>query len=158
MKIYTSYFYQIRHFKRHMIPLSTAVWDPKWFHQHAMTVYKDKNGVYNGFRIEEFVPRNHECRGFDDCDAQVRGECNFLKQYRQQLDELDFDSVTEFFDQLCLTVNQWEHFEEEPVIVLIVYESPENPCSERRVIQEWFKDHGVIVEELDPRKEVSHAT
>lgn len=147
MKIYTSYFYQIRYFKKHMIPLSTAVWDPKWFHQNDKTVYKDKNGVYNGFRIEEFAPKSQECRGPENCKTGMPEFCNFLKAYRQQLDDLDFDSVIEFFDQLCLTINQWEHFEEEPVIVLIVYEAPSNPCSERRVIQEWFRDHGIEVKE-----------
>lgn len=155
MKIYTSYFYQVRNFKRHMIPLSTAVWDPKWFHQHVMTVYKDKNGVYNGLRLEEFAPKNHECHGLDHCTAPIRGDCNFLKSYRQQLDELNFDNIMELFSQIWKTINEWEHFGEEvePVIVLLVYESPDNPCSERRIIQEWFKDHGVIVEEFDPRKE-----
>lgn len=29
MKIRTSYFYQIRNFKKNMIPVSTAMWDPK---------------------------------------------------------------------------------------------------------------------------------
>lgn len=33
MKIYTSYFYQIRFFKPNMIPLSTAKYDPSWFHK-----------------------------------------------------------------------------------------------------------------------------
>lgn len=32
MKILISYFYQIRFFKPNMIPLSTAAFDPKWFH------------------------------------------------------------------------------------------------------------------------------
>ena len=43
----TSYFYQIRNFKPNMIPLSTALWDPKWFHKnkgHSFQ-FKDKNGV-----------------------------------------------------------------------------------------------------------------
>lgn len=151
MKIYTSYFYQIRFFKRNMIPLSTAVWDPKWFHHEARTVYKDKNGVYNGFRIEEFAPRNAECKGRDLC-TQTPDNCQFLKNYRTQLDELNFDHVMKTFEDLCKTINQWENFEEEPIIVLIVYETPSNPCSERRVIQEWFKDHGVIVEELNPKE------
>ena len=31
MKIYTSYFYQIRNFKQNMIPISTCLSDPEWY-------------------------------------------------------------------------------------------------------------------------------
>ena len=31
MKIYISYFYAVRFFKPYQIPMSTAVWDPKWW-------------------------------------------------------------------------------------------------------------------------------
>ena len=32
MKIRISYFYQVRNFKPNMIPMSTAISDPAWFH------------------------------------------------------------------------------------------------------------------------------
>ena len=32
MKIRLSYFYQIRFFKKNMIPMSTALSDPEWYH------------------------------------------------------------------------------------------------------------------------------
>ena len=32
MRILVSYFYHVRHFKPYMIPFSTAVWDPAWYH------------------------------------------------------------------------------------------------------------------------------
>ena len=48
MRILVSYFYHVRHFKPYMIPFSTAVWDPAWYHNfnkcHNYT-YLDKNGV-----------------------------------------------------------------------------------------------------------------
>ena len=58
MEIYTSYFYQVRFMKPYHIPLSTAVWDPKWFHANRGQDYhfKDKNGVYNGLRAPVFAP------------------------------------------------------------------------------------------------------
>lgn len=58
MKIALSYFYQIRHFKKYMIPVSTAAWDPAWFHINGEkdSVYKDKNGIYNGLRFNELAP------------------------------------------------------------------------------------------------------
>ncbi len=58
MKLYTSYFYQVRFFRPNMVPLSTAIWDPKWYHDgkdHAYT-FIDKNGVINGIRCEALHP------------------------------------------------------------------------------------------------------
>ena len=41
-------------------------------------------------------------------------------------------------------------------MVLIVHEAYTNPCSERRVIQEWFKSHEYPIQEFifgeDPRR------
>ena len=59
MQIIVSYFYHVRHFKPYMIPFSTAVWDPAWYHNfkrdHNYT-YVDKNGVLNGLRIPFLRP------------------------------------------------------------------------------------------------------
>lgn len=32
MKFYISYFYAVRFMKPNTVALSTAMWDPKWFH------------------------------------------------------------------------------------------------------------------------------
>lgn len=152
MRVYISYFYQIRFFKRYMIPLSTAVWDPKWYHafQGSKHSFKDKNGVYNGLRIEQFMPGsgcNNLCRGAENCESKDPSSCEFLKKYREQLDQLDFSEVMTAFNEIGNLIKQNEGFFEDPVIVLIVHEAPQNPCSERRVIQEWFRDNGYILPE-----------
>ena len=36
---------------------------------------------------------------------------------------------------------------EEPEIVLLVHEAPNNPCSERWPLFEWFKKHGIDAKE-----------
>ena len=41
------------------------------------------------------------------------------------------------------------NIKEEIIIVLIVYETPTNPCSERKPLQDYFNDHGVECKELD---------
>ena len=33
--------------------------------------------------------------------------------------------------------------------MLIVYEAPNNPCSERKPLQEYFKAHGIECNELE---------
>lgn len=58
MRLYTSYFYQIRFFTPNMVPVSTAVWDPKWYHNFAGqdSVFLDKRSVVNGLRAPALAP------------------------------------------------------------------------------------------------------
>ena len=136
-----------------MIPLSTAVYDPKWYHMNhdQLFVFKDKNGVYNGLRIEPFMPGEeccHLCRGKDCCETKDPSTCEFLKKYREQLDKIDFNEALKAFSEISNAIKNVEGFSEEPIIVLIVHEAPQNPCSERRVLVEWFRDHGYELEEF----------
>ena len=148
MQIMTSYFYQIRFFTPNMIPLSTAVWDPRWYHQNTgdqKYQWKDKNGVWNGLRAEPFAPGplcDNLCRGPEYCDGGDPMKCAFLRTYRTQLDQLDFKNIIKRIYTIGKAVQEREGFEEEPIVVLIVHEATSNPCSERRVIQEWFRDNG----------------
>lgn len=59
MKLAISYFYQIRNFKKNMLPLSTAVSDPAWFHENLNNnhIFIDKRGIINGIRILPLHPR-----------------------------------------------------------------------------------------------------
>lgn len=154
MKIMTSYFYQIRNMKKNYIPLSTAVFDPKWFHQnkgHSFQ-FKDKNGVWNGLRAEPFVPGETcegLCRGPETCNYLGPHTCAFLKAYRQQLDQLDYNETIQRFEKLGEQIQEAEGFKEEPILVLILHEKWDNPCSERWPIQTWFKDHGYEIEEFN---------
>lgn len=151
MKFATSYFYQIRNFKPWMIPISTAKWDPKWF----STVRFDKNHIINGLRCEEFAPGtlcDGLCHG--DCHPAHPENCSFLSIYRSQLKQINFN---DFIDR-CEKCANWvqEHnkvgMPQEPIIVMIVYETPNNPCSERAAIQDWFAANGIECCELDLTK------
>ena len=138
--------------KPYHIPLSTAVWDPKWFYnfQKQGYVWKDKNGVYNGLRAPVFAPGplcEGLCRGKETCETGSPQTCLFLKTYRHQLNQLDFSDVVKRCERLGNYVQSLENFTEEPVIILLVHEAPQNPCSERRVIQEWFAANGKKVVE-----------
>ena len=151
-KIYTSYFYQVRFMKPYMVPISTARWDPSWFHQGRGEnwVWKDKNGVYNGLRAPVFAPGplcEGLCRGKEICETGSPQSCLFLKTYRYQLDQLDYNNIITRCERLGNYVQSLENFSQEPVIILLVHEAPQNPCSERRVIQEWFAANGKKVEE-----------
>ena len=149
----TSYFYQIRFFTPNMIPLSTAVWDPKWFHANRGQDYhfKDKNGVWNGLRAEPFMPGemcNGLCQGKEVCDIKDPDKCLFLKTYKYQLNQLNYDEIISRFERMGNFIQELEGFEEESILVLIVHEAYNNPCSERWVIQDWFKEHGYDIKEF----------
>ena len=155
MKIMTSYFYQVRNMKRNYIPLSTAVWDPKWWHQGKGNEFqwKDKNGIWNGLRAEPFVPGptcDGLCHGRETCMAYGPQTCAFLRTYRKQLDQLNFQEIIERFAALGQKIQKVEGFEEEPILVLLFHEKYDNPCSERWPVQAWFKDNGYEIKEFYP--------
>lgn len=153
MKIVISYFYQIRHFKPNMIPLSTAVFDPKWYHNFEGydRVWLDKNKIINGLRCKPLVPGESckdLCKGTDNCEEQNPLECLFLKNYRNQLEQIDFRDLIAKFERASSKIQEAYNIEDEPIIVLIVYETPDNKCSERQILIDWFKFNGYNLEEL----------
>ena len=157
MKFYTSYFYKIRFFKPYQIPFSTAVWDPKWFHDFKGQNYTflDKNGVVNGLRIKELRPGSDcqdLCRGPENC-LQSSGNvvdpstCRFLSIYGKQLDDINYEKFIEYFEKVSSEIQKKLGFTEEPEIIFIVHEIPDNPCSERRKILEVLPKHGIEISE-----------
>ena len=147
MKIFITYFYNIRFVKPHMIPLSTAVWDPKWFHnfQGHDIIFKDKNNVLNGIRYPDLSPTN--IAPCCPCENKDPTTCQFIKDYAEYLDTLDFDKV---YSDLTFIGNKGKEilkFDEEPEICLMVYEKPDNPCSERKSLIEYFNKHGIPITE-----------
>lgn len=152
MKIYISYFYMVRFMKPYMIPLSTAKFAPQWFHQGkgAQFQWKDKNGVWNGLRAPDFAPGpicEGLCSGQSECLTHDPNSCLFLRAYRYQLDQLDYNNILQRCEKIANQIKSYENFQEEPIIILLVHEAPNNPCSERKVIQDWFASHGTTVKE-----------
>lgn len=141
MKIYTSYFAQLRNFPPNLIGFSTAVWNPKW-----LMPGKSKNGVI-WLDIPPLKP-GKECNGLCDgkCSLKHPEDCNFLKTYRAQLDKIDFQELLRKIEQNALRIAKIENLKDVSA-ALLVYETPTNPCSERKVIQEWFRDNGVEIKE-----------
>lgn len=174
IKFYTSYFYQIRNFKPWMIPISTAMWDPRWFHQFKTDnfTFQDKNGVVNGLRYTPFAPGSNcenLCRGIDQCknlngDEVNPTKCKFLKEYCKQLNNLDINNCIQDIIKIIKNsrfVNLQEIKDKETgiinytvgghdlEIVLIVFEVPANPCSERSSLIKWFNENGIEMKELE---------
>lgn len=157
MKIYTSYFYQIRNFKSYMIPVSTATWDPKWYHDFTGSydyIFRDKRGIWNGLRApilhfpKEKYNGNNMCGEACLMEPKDPSRCGFMTELAQYYDSLDFQYIISNLQRLGDRVKENDGFQEEPIIVLIVYEIPSNKCSEREVLHRWFKKNGYNLTEL----------
>lgn len=149
-----SYFYNIRHLKPNQVPVSTAMFDPKWFHNNKGSnhIFVDKNGVVNGVRAGVLAPDstcNNLCSGKEKCYTHP-SICAFLKAYRAQLSRLDFVEVTNKIAEGVKNIAQRNpmYNGEEIECILIVYETPSNLCSEREPLRKWFLSHGCMLEEF----------
>lgn len=150
MKIKISYFYNVRFFKPNQIPVSTALFDPKWYHEFKSQnhTFRDKNNVINGVRLDILSPTTCDgmCYG---TKTEKRGKgctedsntCLFIKTYKEQLDQLDFDLI---MSELQKILDQYNGDE----IILLVHEATYNLCSERKSIVELFKKHNIEVKEF----------
>lgn len=152
VKIYTSYFYMVRFMEPHHIPLSTARWDPKWFHnfQGQGEVFLDMHGVLNGMRASQFAPSDKcsvLCLGKDECPLAGQGNCDFLMQYREQLASESVEEFVTYLDSQVPMLRSCLHLDRDPEFILLVHEAPGNKCSEREAIQRWFAKGGIEVVE-----------
>ena len=116
MKISISYFYKIRFFKSNMIPMSTAISDPAWYHDNCGSYHSfiDKNGVLNGLRFKDFMPiikDNGECYGQKSCKELDKQVCGFLNNYYEQLSALSFEEVVSKLEKIALATKSVLGFE-----------------------------------------------
>ena len=142
MKFMISYFYQIRFFKPNMIPISTAMYDPKWF---SGAPHQDKNGVWIGLNDSRFhPPMECECVTCNHGQNNSPDKCSFIRQYYELISKVDLDKVISDYKLLSQKLKI-----EDPIYVLIVHEVPSNPCSERSSLIRLFKEHGIELEEFN---------
>lgn len=150
MRLAISYFYQIRFFKPYMIPVSTCFTDPDWFHNWRSPDYNfiDKRGVINGLRCENFLmqEQNIKC----PCENHKTNSCgcSFLQKYSEHLESMNLDDMLRTFSIAAQFIKELLKFNEEPIIVFIVYETPSNPCSERGPLLNYFERHNIDCKEL----------
>lgn len=152
--IYTSYFYQVRFLPSNFLPLSTAKWDPKWYHDFKGegNVYVDKRGIVNGLRLSQLTPGKeceNLCKGSESC-SNSPNSCRFLEVYREQVNKLDMEQFLSLLTDLTELHRDLTHLNETN-IVLLFHEVPTNPCSERVVVTDWLTSNGIQVKEFNRR-------
>lgn len=143
MKIYISYFYRIRFFPTNLIPVSTAIYSPKWFTKDG-AVFLDKRNVLNGICMRVLSPYMlpYSVRCTKGC-IQEPTTCDFLRAYTKYLNSQDFNKIYQRLEKIVDVVQNCLESEEEMDICLMVYEKPDNPCSERGPLTNYFHNHGV---------------
>jgi hypothetical protein len=143
MKYYISYFYKLRFFPPNLVPVSTAQWDPKWYHagKDNNYLFKDKRGVVNGVRLPMLNPSKiyHGQCTCTEGSYKYNGSgefCGFMKDYYEYLNTLDFDEVIAQLDKVNKLVPNAN-------VCLMVHEPTSKPCGERAPLIQWFKEHGI---------------
>lgn len=154
MKVAVSYFAQIRNFKPNMIPISTAIHDPKWFHDNRSFSHKfiDKRGVLNGVRCKELAPGEScsgLCGGKDNCSEQPK-YCAFLNKYYEQLQRIDKECFKIYCNKVATVASDYLSIPVDDImLVFVVYEKYDNPCSERSHLIDFLNSCGYNAKELE---------
>lgn len=134
-----------------MIPLSTAMFDPKWYHEgeDETHLFWDKNGVINGLRCYPFIFKREKYNDWCGSQCAYKGKtslCPYLSAYRRMLAMNDFSSVLDFFKSTITYVanhnNDLANIDKYN-ICLMVYETPTAVCSERSELIKWFKNYDI---------------
>lgn len=100
-----------------------------------------------GIKEETFLMRENEipqemCSG-QPCEYKYKyPHCQFLEAYRKHIFSLSFFDIISEFKRVAEEVRKVTQFKGEPIIVLLVHEKPENECSERLVLRQWFEANG----------------
>ena len=159
MRIYISSFYNVRFFTPNIIPISTAAsygW-PWWLvkadgHKQG-DIYLNKDNVMIGIKEDSlafpeasFETLTEQCQ--KDCPYKEKApKCQFMNAYYKHLQTLDFSALLVELGRVANDVKKITKFETDPIIVLMVYESPSSPCGERPCLQKWFSDNGYELKE-----------
>jgi len=141
MQLYTSYWAQVRNFPPNLIGLNTTIWPPRW-----RSLGQDKRGVWV-IDCPPFKP-GKQCDGLCNgkCNPKHPNDCKFLNVYRNQLDNIDVEDFLIHLEKLAEKFKTNEHYTNVD-FAFIVFETPQNSCSERIAIQAWGAMVGLDIKE-----------
>lgn len=111
--------------------------------QYHQKTYKEGN-LWLGTTANEIIFPNLTA-GEDTCPCNKKDPfvCGFIKAYMGKLRSVDFKAFERRYTFFAATVSS-----KIDKLVLIVYEKPDNPCSERGSLIQWFKENGIELEEF----------
>ena len=126
--IYTTYFANLKNLPSNLIPISIALYDPKW---------------YVGERCDLLAPMKYILTKYKN---GVYSASDYIREYTKQLEATDIWSV---YDSLKRKAKKDTNLINE--IALVCYESPEKFCH-RHIVAEWFEKHGFAIREFEDRE------
>ena len=87
------------------------------------------------------------CAGPTSCQFKPT-DCPFLTEYSNYLKSIDFsDYLLPELIRIATDAKKLLGFTEDPHIVLLVHEKPDNPCSERNALIDLFKQYNIKLKE-----------
>lgn len=144
MKIYTSYWAQVKNFPPHLVGLNTTMWPPRW-----RELGKDKRGVW----VLDCPPvkPGKQCEGLCNgkCEPRHPNTCTFLEVYYLQLNRINFTDFMKHLQDLHDKICAGEGLNDID-FAFIFFEAPANKCSERGPFQAWFAHNDMPISEWKP--------
>ena len=152
MKYAVATFAQAKDLTPNMVPVSTAVTDPSWFHnfRDADHITTDDNGILCGFRAEKMTPAPHDHATCGKGQFEGKGcthdpaTCAYLREYREQLDSLDAEATLKSIENRIKDTGKTDF----DTIVFLYLSSASHACSEGSVICAWLNGLGIECEEM----------
>ena len=112
-------------------------------------IFTAKRGILNGLRLKPIIVQGGNGEVHCPCDAKDPDNCPLVKDYEFNLQFVDFEQMMKGITAFADRYKQINNIEEEIIMVLMVHEAPDNPCSERYSLIKYFNQHGVECKELD---------
>ena len=63
------------------------------------------------------------------------------------LRSLNFSKTISDLEAVANAAKMHDGYNEEPEVILMVYEKPDNPCSERVILKRWFNENGMLLDD-----------
>ena len=146
MKLYTSYWAQVRKFPKNLVGLNTTIWPPKY-----RPLGQDNRGVW----VIDCPPvkPGPQCEGLCNgkCEVKHPNDCKFLDTYHEQLMAIDFDKFMKQLQSLYNKICKDEQLDDID-FAFIFFEKYDNICSERWPLISWLHYYSIDVKEWFPEK------
>lgn len=163
MKVSVGSFYQVRFFDSSVIGLSTAMWDPAWFHGFAdkKTVFVNEKGFVCGLKAPDFILPLSDYEELErrhvDCGNHCTHDspnCEFMKAYRKHLESIGYEDIMRHLRIIADKYDEqgFNKTDKPTEIVLLVHESVKKNCAERVVIKQFFDDYWDPIKDYESRK------
>ena len=136
-----------------MVPVSTALYDPKWFKKKIVEF--DSNNVLIGVNDRRLNPDPHD-NYCENCSIKdPSGPCQFIKSYKDKLSKIDPKKFLATYESLEKSIIQLYKAKKIELLdgvqfVFMVHEAPWKECSERKSLQEFLAQFNLGNKELDP--------